>query len=98
MENTNNKNWNLDDSVREYFIFSVKGVEYKFRYPTTEEISSLQSISNEEDTKSGLAKLAEFISNVKEGDVSFTEMSKTLNTQHWANFRKMIQAEFIGED
>lgn len=87
-----NNHFDLDDSVREYFEFSVKGHKYRFNHMTTDEVEELKKLGDDDvKTKELLFK---FISKVDPKSPSFKEISKKMIVPHWVNFRKMIETEF----
>lgn len=85
---------NLDSEVNEYFEFTVKGHNYRFRHLTMEEIEKMKEF--ETDEKKSREYLFGFISKVDETSPEFAEVSKQMIAPHWIRFREMIKAEFSG--
>lgn len=81
---------NLDENLKEYFDFTVKGFVYRFQYLNTEEAEKLMNIKSEVELKKFLFG---FISKTNDSDPDFEELSKTLIIPHWKKFKKMIWAE-----
>ncbi len=82
----------LDQDIAEYFTFSIRGHEYRFRYLTMPEIEKMKEL--EDDDAKSRAFLFSFISKVKEDSPDFEEIQKTMLAPHWLRFHAMIKAEF----
>lgn len=87
-------NYNLDDSIQEYFTFTIGGHNYRFRHMNTEEVETLKGLEGDEDKSR--AFLYDFISTEDEKAPAFPEVAKTMIVPHWIKFRKMLQTEFGG--
>lgn len=85
----------LDKDVAEYFTFSIRGHEYRFRYLTMPELEKMKEI--ESDEAKSRAYLFSFISKVNESSPDFEEVQKTMLAPHWLRFRDMIKAEFSAQ-
>jgi hypothetical protein len=98
------KSWKLD-TASEYFEFEIFGNRYKFRYPTTTELSEIGKLSDdvekgaevEEETLTDAA-FARFITPVEEGGTPFSEVWEKMNTKHLITFRKMVAVEITGQE
>lgn len=85
---------NLDEGVRESFDFIIKGYTYTFTHLTTEELSKLKEIG--EDEKKLREYLGNFIKPVDPKSPSFSKISSEMISPHWIKFRKMIESEMHG--
>lgn len=85
---------NLDDSLVEYFDFTVKGHTYRFRHLNTEEMEKLRSFKDND--AEAQKYLYSFITKINEEDPEFPEIAKQMITPQWVKFRKMIETEFGG--
>lgn len=85
---------NLDESVQEYFEFSVGGHTYRFRQLNTEDsyrYNDMKETAKREDLE---AFLYSFITPVGKDSPPFPEVAKKMILPQWRNFNKMIEAEF----
>lgn len=85
------KVYNLDEGVNEYFEFSVRGHVYKFRYMTVEEIEKMQTLTNNNDI---MDYVFTFISKVDEKSPEFATIAKKFTPPQLKNFKDMIVAQF----
>lgn len=86
---------NLDESVQEYFEFTLFGKRYKFRHLNTSEAEELQKKTGS-DTESFKIFLTQFVSKVDQDAPEFSDVVGKMITPHWRNFNKMIKEEFAG--
>lgn len=91
-----NKMHNLDESIQEYFEFTIFGKKYKFKHLTTEEMMSMKDVEKEEDPKALEKFLLSFIEKVDEDAPDFEDVQKKMIVPHWIKFRNMIKDEFGG--
>lgn len=91
----NDKIYNLDESVVEYFEFSVGGHAYKFRHMTIEELESMTKVDS--DYTKFIEYLNKFIEKKEPESPDFTDAAKKFTTQHWLAFRKMLDVEIRGD-
>lgn len=88
------KVYNLNESVAEFFEFEVNGHHYRFRHMNTEELEELQKI--EKDDKKSKEFMFSFIDKVDQSSPDFPEVAKKMIAPQWVRFREMIQTEFGG--
>jgi hypothetical protein len=86
------KKYNLDLGVEEYFEFSIKGHNYKFKHLTTDELKELSSMEKDDSDKA-TEYMYSFIESVDDAP-DFKEVAKTLSVPYLLAFRKMIKTEF----
>lgn len=84
---------NLDDSVNEYFEFSIGGNTYRFRQPNTEESYQFNKLKDEPPDKIQ-AFLFTFITPVSADAPPFPSVAKKMILPQWRNFNAMLMAEF----
>jgi len=89
-----NKVYDLNESVQEYFEFQVGGVNYRFRHLNTEDLEHLKEI--ETDEKKSKEFMFSFIDKVDASSLDFSEVAKKMIAPQWIRFRKMIETEFGG--
>ncbi len=82
---------NLDENIAEHFEFIIKGHNYKFRQPNTEEIKEIQKSSDDKDF--GNENLYPFISKVNEDSPDFSETAKQMTMPYWHKFNAMVLTE-----
>lgn len=82
----------LSQDVQESFEFAVKGHNYFFRQPTTEEMKDMRKLEGEALEQF----LLTFISKKDPSSPDFQEVSKQMINPEWINFKKMIEVEFGG--
>lgn len=92
----NDRKYNLDENVAEYFDFVVEGHEYRFRHLTTEELDGFRKVSDDE--QKGMEYLYQFISKTHDDSPDFTETAKKMIAPKWVKFRKMILTEMTDGD
>lgn len=81
---------NLSEGVQESFEFSIKGHEYSFRHLTTEQVEEMQKMQGDELMKF----MFQFITKKNDASPDFTVIAKQMIVPEWANFTKMVKAEF----
>lgn len=87
------KQYNLDEDVKESFRFTIKGHTYEFRQLNTEEIDKFQNIKEEKAIREYLFS---FITPVDASSPSFEDVSKQMLAPHWKNFVNMVRVELSG--
>ncbi len=103
-----NKIHNLDEGVEEYFEFTVRGHNYRFKQLNMDELEEVRiaslPVAEDMDDKAKKAKekeskesLFKFITPV--GDApKFEEVSKKMTVPHWNRFNKMVAIEMGLDD
>lgn len=99
-------NYALTDNVKDEFRFDIRGKVYAMRYPTTQEIQSIQEISSrieEAQESKNLDEVKELSSQLEEKmyefitpidhDLPVKEALKTENTRVMRNFNHMVKTE-----
>ncbi len=84
----------LDQNVEESFIFRVRGYEYIFKQPNTEELEEIQDLGDDE--KKLKKFLFNFITPRDSKTPSFKDISKKMIAPQWLAFRDMIKSELGG--
>lgn len=84
-------NYNLDDEAGEdFFEFVLNGIQYRMRYPTTEEVEKQDKLSDSEKDKWSFS----LITPVNDTDPSIEEALKQVNVKKVQRFTQMIRTEF----
>lgn len=87
----------LDEGVEEYIPFSVKGNNYLFRQPNTEELRELIALEGK-SSEMFIDVTSKFVSKADESALEWEEMKKQLLAPHWVHFRDMILTEISGDN
>lgn len=86
-------NYNLDEGS-EYFTFTVKGHNYKFRYPTLEEADKFKEVA--EDDEKARELIFKYVEPVDEKTPPIKDIFMKLNIKESQRFLQMITTEFNG--
>ena len=83
----------LDEGYEEYFTFRIKGHEFTFRQPTTDELEVISKAENEKDFKKQRELFYPFIEPVKEDGPKFPDIVGKITLKHWLRFFEMVKVE-----
>lgn len=83
----------LSEGLVEAFNFTLKGHEYSFRYPNTEELDEFKDVDTK-DIKSFVRFISQFIDPVSKSAPTFMEIQKKMIVTEWSRFGEMITEEF----
>lgn len=90
--------YDLNDNVEDSFSFILGGFTYNMRYPTVEELENVQTAlkkaQEDEDTKTIMDQMYQFISPVDKDAPSISETMKKQNLPVIKKFNEMIKTEF----
>lgn len=90
--------YDLNDNVEDSFSFILGGFTYNMRYPTVEELENVQTAlkkaQEDEDTKTVMDQMYQFISPVDKDAPSIGETMKKQNLPVIKKFNEMIKTEF----
>lgn len=90
--------YNLDD-VPEHFTFTLKGIEYRMVYPTTEQIAEVAKLEDDKDlsevekAKKQTEYFNKFITPVKEDGLNLEENMKNISIKQIQRFNQMLKVE-----
>lgn len=80
----------IDEGVQESFEFRVKGHSYLFRYLNTEELEAFLALTGKDLEQA----MYQYITKKDPASPDFPEIARKMISPQWANFTKMIEAEF----
>lgn len=88
----------LDEGFEEFFTFRIKGYNYNFRQPTTDELEVISKLETEKDFKKQRESFYTFITPASEESPSFPEIAGKLTLKHWLRFFDMVKSNLGLED
>ena len=91
----NEKVYNLDDGIIEYFDFILKGNTYRFRQPNTLEMTEFGVLKDKPELM--VKTMSRFITKVTENAPDFEDIANTLTVQYWRRFNEMLEEQLLGK-
>ncbi len=85
--------YNLDTDVSEYFEFILKGNTYRFRYPTTRELTEFSNLDEKDTDKKVKEFIGKYVTPVDDKSPEIVELLNSLNIKYWVKFSEMIKTE-----
>ena len=87
----------LDEGVEEYFPFQIKGNNYLFRQPNTEELKIFEAFEGK-GSDEFIKTVSQFVTKGDDKAIEWPEMVKQMIGPHWGRFKEMILTEISGDN